>query len=155
MSSPTPPTPEAAVKFARAAAAENRGIGPLVTVGVLTAYDTALADVARLQAIVDGDATIRDLHAYALGRAESDAERPPQIPTPAPPAQGPTRAQEALARVKQAVGDKAFRARKPTDPVGQPATGPIVVPVNAIRAAIINQPAPPDVPAKPLGELNG
>lgn len=151
MSNPIPPTPEAAVRIARQNVELGKGIGHALTELVLQALDTQIAEVVRLQAIVDGDTAIRDSEAYRLARQDADEQwnATPPVPTPAPPPQGPVRAELALARIKTAVKDKSFKARKIGDPPG-PATIQLVVAVNALRAAIEDKPAP-DAAAPPAG----
>lgn len=59
-----------------------------------------------------------------------------------------TAARQALERIRTVIRDRAFRSRTATDKPDE-ATGPLVVRVNQLRAAIQPNDTPPDPPVKP------
>ena len=146
----TTPSPEDAVQIARTNAAAGRGIGPAITIAVLAAVDADRLRITQLEAAIAGNEQYSVGHQvrYALGVADTEATQAanPPLPAKAPPRQAPTRAMEALQRIKTVVQTKAVKAYKPNEAQGA-ATGPLVVRVDLLQAAINPQtstePAPP------------
>lgn len=147
----TSPTPDDAVEIARTNAAAGRGISVAINIAVLAAIDADRQRITQLEAAIANNEqySVGYQAGHALGVAETEATHAanPPLPATAPPRQAPTRSMLALQRIKDTVLPRAFRTRLETDKPGEPATGPRVVRVDWVRAAVNPQqntePAPP------------
>lgn len=141
----TSPTPDNAVRLARTAVEQNKGIGPAITAGVVAAVDIDRARITDLETAIANNEQhgIGYQAGYTVGLADADAVHAanPPLPAKAPPRKAPTRAMAAVKRLKDDVLPRRFRTRLETDKPGDPATGPFVLRATWVMDAI--NPTPP------------
>ena len=145
------PIPEDAVKLARVAVQQNKGIGPALTAGVVAAVDIDRARITELESAITNNEqhSIGYQAGYALGVADTEATQAanPPLPAKAPPRKAPTRAMAAVKQLKDDVLPRRFRTRLETDKPGDPATGPFVLRATWVMDAINpTSPAAEDTP---------